>query len=222
MISIKGFRYHLLKFVPERIKTNLKNNISFGNYLKWFLTRPKLPQGQLYMLHLGCGDINVPGFINIDKRPFSHVHYLSGVEKLPFIRNNTIDLIYISHCLEHIPHGKIENVLNEYNRVLKSGGILRISVPNFHILSDIYNETEDLNNILHPLFGSQEHKYNFHFSTFDYKSLESLLIKNNFKDIKLWKYGENDLKSIPDWSGKTVIFGEKVYSISLNVEAQKV
>lgn len=189
--------------------------------LKWFINKPKKVDSQPHRLHLGCGEINVPGFINIDKRPFPHVHYLSGVDKLPFIKNNSVDLIYISHCLEHIPRWSVENVLNEYFKKLKAGGILRISVPNFKTILEIYQDTENLNNIQSPLFGSQEYKYNFHYIAYDYTFLENLLKKSNFTIVRPWIYGDGELKSIPDWSGKKIKINNIEYNISLNIEAIK-
>ena len=48
---------------------------------KWFAAKrlfikPKLPvnsDGKV-LVHLGCGDVNSPEFINVDARPAPHVH----------------------------------------------------------------------------------------------------------------------------------------------------
>jgi len=211
----------LIKCTPGRIKSIIKKLIVASDYITWYFIRPRLPKGNKMMLHLGCGEINIPGFINVDKRPFSHIHYLSDVEELPFIKENTVDLIYISHCLEHIPHRKLVKVLNEYHRVLKRGGILRISVPDFKKITEIYQITNDVNTIIHPLFGSQEYKYNFHFNAFDYKSLESVLLERDYVNVRLWYYGDDELKSFPDWSGGIIPVNNFDHRISLNIEAEK-
>jgi predicted SAM-dependent methyltransferase len=52
-------------------------------------------------LHLGCGNINYPDFINVDLMPASHVHYVRGINNLKPFKNNSVDLIYACHCLEH-------------------------------------------------------------------------------------------------------------------------
>ena len=123
--------------------------------------------------------------------------------------------------MEHIHKNKIEQVLKEYHRILKKGGILRISVPDFKTIIKIYETTGKINYILDPLFGSQEYKYNFHYLVFDYQYLESLLKDSSFTSIRKWTFGEDKLKSIPDWSGKKILIDDKKYEISLNVEAIK-
>ncbi len=47
---------------------------------------------------------------------------------LPF-ETDTFDEINCQHCLEHIEHRYGDFVMNEINRVLKPGGIVRIEVP---------------------------------------------------------------------------------------------
>ena len=72
----------------------------------------------------------IPGFETLDVVERENVDYVgdaSGV--LPF-DNDTFDLIYASHILEHIPWQKTEQTLQEWVRVLKPGGWLEIWVPN--------------------------------------------------------------------------------------------
>lgn len=45
------------------------------------------------------------------------------------VKSNTYDLIYSSHTLEHIYMDVIEDVLREICRILKPGGIFRVTVP---------------------------------------------------------------------------------------------
>ena len=52
-------------------------------------------------LHLGCGKRNIPGFINIDKNSYKHVHYKRDVANLKIFKSNCVDLIYASHVIEY-------------------------------------------------------------------------------------------------------------------------
>ncbi len=52
------------------------------------------------------------------------------VDDLP-IKNDTVDNIYSSHCIEHIEPNKLRNVFSEMYRVMKKGGIIRLVVPSF-------------------------------------------------------------------------------------------
>ena len=50
--------------------------------------------------------------------------------------NNSIDLIYCSHTLEHLDNKSSHRFLKECYRILKKGGVLRVSLPN--IKNDFY------------------------------------------------------------------------------------
>ena len=92
---------------------------------------PRTPEGEA-LLHIGCGDINARHFINIDARDKPHVHIVTkDLFKLDLIPSGFADLIYMSHVLEHVGHRSVVSVLKEMRRILKPGGVLRISVPDF-------------------------------------------------------------------------------------------
>jgi len=56
---------------------------------------------------------------------------------LPF-KDNEVDYIYSSHMLEHLSRSKADFVLTECYRVLKSGGVLRLVVPDLNLLIEEY------------------------------------------------------------------------------------
>ena len=67
-------------------------------------------------------------------------------KKLPF-DNESIDCIYSSHLIEHLRKDEAEKVLRECFRVLKRGGVIRLSIPDLEILARIYiKEVEDIKN----------------------------------------------------------------------------
>lgn len=199
-----------LKIIAGKIKRQFSRN-SF----------PKLENGEIY-LHLGCGSVNHPKFINIDGLPASHIHYIRSIDDLSPFKDNTVDLIYASHCLEHFPHAKVPKILTEWFRVLKSGGILRLSVPDFDLILDIYQNNEnDINTIIFPLMGAQNYKFNFHMVVFNQISLEHLLKNIGFKQIQKWQPGSCELTTFNDWSARNILLNGKEYPISLNIEALK-
>jgi glycosyltransferase involved in cell wall biosynthesis/predicted SAM-dependent methyltransferase len=183
---------------------------------------PAYPIGYGMNLHLGCGEIDFPGFVNIDARKYDHVHHVSLVDSLPFIDDSTADLVYASHCLEHFPHGKIEAVLREWHRVLKPCGIIRLSVPDFDSILKIYLDNDrDMSLIVPPLYGGQDYEYNYHYVAFNHNSLKQILENVGFTNVRLWSHGQDEFSSMPDWSGKTVRLNSKDYFLSLNIEGQK-
>ena len=88
-------------------------------------------------LHLGCGKRYIPGFIHIDLADYPHIDYKSDVSNLSMFEDYSVELIYACHVLEHFRRDKVENVLREWYRVLKQGGILRVAVPDLERLLEV-------------------------------------------------------------------------------------
>jgi predicted SAM-dependent methyltransferase len=217
------------KKIISFIKSVIPENIYSGSKLllykiKWLLNKPKYPKTKddKILIHLGCGKIFHKDFINVDLKFYPHIHHFSDIQNLNMFDNNFADLIYISHCLEHIPHTKILATLKEYFRVLKPAGVLRISVPNFDAIVQIYNETNNKLEIIQgPLMGGHDSELNIHKAIFNYNFLKTQLEKAGFSTIQKWDYGTGEYMSFDDWSGKCLETEEKNYVISLNVEAVK-
>jgi len=192
--------------------------------IRYFFFKPRYPinlNSKVY-IHLGCGDINSHEFINVDSRVFPHIHHIHNVEYLPMFKNDFADLIYASHVLEHISMLKLKEVLNEWKRVLKPKGILRLSVPDFERIIDIYNSNnKNIEYIWMPLLGSQEYKENSHFSVFNFLFIKNLLNEVGFSEIRSWDPTTTNHHDFEDWASKYIQIIDKSYPISLNVEALK-
>ena len=80
-------------------------------------------------LEIGPGNKRIPGFETLNIVPGFAVDYIAdAARKLPF-PDQTFDLIYASHILEHIPWFQTLHTLKEWVRALKPGGALEIWVP---------------------------------------------------------------------------------------------
>jgi len=190
---------------------------------RWII-RPSFPQleNDAVYLHLGCGGVYHPKFINIDAMRAPHIHYVRNIEDLSLFKDNSVDLIYASHCLEHFSHLEISSVLAEWRRTLKPGGILRLSVPDFDLLLNIYQENHnDIDAILQPLMGVQLDKYRFHKIVFNRNSLTFLLHTTGFKKVREWVPGSSELTTFSDWSGRKLSVNGTGYPASLNLESVK-
>ena len=173
-------------------------------------------------LHLGCGPVDHPNFINIDGLPAPHIHYVRAIDDLSPFKTGSADLIYASHCLEHFSHLNVAQVLAEWFRVLKKGGILRLSVPDFDLLLKIYQENSfDIDTILGPLMGGQDYQYNFHMVAFNKNKLEILLANAGFCEVREWLPGSSEFTTFDDYSIGSVNVNSTDYSVSLNIEAVK-
>lgn len=215
-VSLKSF----LLSVPPLMKAARRTQATL-EWMRWRAMRPAHPPGEL-RLHLGCGDIDVPGFVNIDARPRAHVHHVQGIDSLSRFADGTASLIYGSHCLEHLSHLQVPKVLKEWQRVLRPGGVLRLSVPDFDLLVEMYLSTDrDMRSIILPLMGGQDYPFNFHFTCFNFEHLKALLIDAGFREVRRWEHGTEPYTSLPDWSGRPTTYQGRKYPVSLNVESVK-
>lgn len=174
-------------------------------------------------LHLGCGKRYIPGFIHIDAVDYPHVDHVTTIDDLSFIADNSVDLIYNCHVLEHFKRREVKRVLKEWKRVLKPGGILRTSVPDFAKLCEVYQQYGDLELVIGPLFGRQDYLYNFHYNVFDYKTLSKILEEVGFVEIRRYDWRETEHADIDDYSQAYIPHMDKENGIliSLNVECSK-
>jgi len=181
-------------------------------------------------LHLGCGKRNFPGFINVDLAKFKHINFRRPINDLKIFKNNYADLIYSSHAFEYFDRQEAPKVLKEWKRVLKKGGILRLAVPDFEAIVEVYLKYgKDLEHqgILGPLFGRWEipgtGKIIYHRTTYDFKSLKRLLISCGFKKVKRYDWQKTIHKDYDDHSQGYIPHMDKKKGLlmSLNIEAIK-
>lgn len=174
-------------------------------------------------LHLGCGNKFIKGYVHIDAIDFPHVDHVSAIDNLSFIEDNSVDLIYACHVLEHFKRRDVSKVLKEWNRVLTPGGILRLAVPNFEKICEVYTVSKNLDLVIGPLFGGQNYLYNIHYNIFDLKSINEYLSKSGFKDIREYDWRKTDHSDVDDYSQAYIPHMDKENGtlISLNVECKK-
>ena len=169
-------------------------------------------------LHIGCGTNILPKpFENLDGREFEGVDHVSSASDLKQFDDETFDMVYASHILEHHPRNEVESVLKEWVRVVKVDGIVRISVPSFKSATQIYDKTGKLENVLGPLSGGQTYDYEFHYCLFDERTLTALMKKCGLTAIHPWLYTRPRHSDYWDFS-HAVTHGIQV---SLNLEGRK-
>ena len=169
-------------------------------------------------LNIGCGStIFPPPWENLDGRDMPGVDHVSGIDKLSF-PDNTFDIVYASHVIEHIKRNDIESVLKEWVRVLKPGGKLRVATPDFEKAIEVYQKSDKrIENILGLVVGGQSYDYECHYLIYDKRSLTKLLEKCGLTAIHpwtprrvshgdIWDYSQAETWEIP---------------ISLNLEGRK-
>jgi len=150
-------------------------------------------------LFFGCGpnsNLRDKGYKNVDIRKFDHVDYCIDIsQELPF-KKNSIDEIYAESVLEHIPHMLPRYdadgivllntiwVLEEWRRVLKIGGKLKLKVPNCECIFKSYTGgRQKLKDIIIWTWGGTMCVENQHLIGFDQELITEVLNKAGFYDI---------------------------------------
>ena len=121
-------------------------------------------------VNMGAGKTKIEAAVNIDLSPNADISLNLGVDPLPF-DNNSVDLIYSVHTLEHV-----ENYLyliSEINRVLKKGGCFFVAVP--YVTLTKYN-------LVNPYHLHHFNEYSFDF--FDPTKLRGSAVEGDTIDLR--------------------------------------
>jgi predicted SAM-dependent methyltransferase len=174
-------------------------------------------------LHLGCGKRFISGFVHIDAVDYPHVDHVATIDNLSFIQTDSVDLIYNCHVLEHFKRRDVNRVLREWQRVLKPGGTLRVSVPDFAKICEIYLRQNQLDLVIGALFGRQDYLYNIHYNVFDFTSLSHSLEQVGFVEVRRYDWRRTEHADMDDFSQAYIPHMDKEHGtlISLNVECDK-
>ena len=191
---------------------------ALGRMQRTFVT-PAHPKSDGLYVNLGSGAQSGPEYVNVDVVAAPHIHYIHDIKFLPMFTTGGVDLLYASHVLEHIPRHELPITIAEWKRVLKPGGILRISVPDFDNLIKIYTASgNDIDTILAQLLG-QEPPYNNHYSVWNLDYAKNFFIKEGVKEVRLWDPHTAPHYSMHDRAERTISVGDVTVPVSLNFEA---
>ena len=113
-------------------------------------------------LHLGCGNVLLPGWTNVDIDDIPGIDIKDDVTKLDKIKDNSCEIIYASHVLEHFGRNEFESILKLWNKKLKLKGILRLAVPDFEKAIRWYGKTGKIEDVLGQLSGGQKSEFDYH------------------------------------------------------------
>jgi len=177
--------------------------------------------------HLGCGAIFLKNYLNIG--------YWSQLEKNGLYANpngvtdtvmlnydltngipasdNSLEVVYHSHMLEHLTNKEGIQFLQECNRVLQPGAVMRLLVPDLEKFSKKYHEKDDFffdayrkealddDRDLYPtraaVFMGMLHNHG-HKMGYDLETLSHVLHKIGFVSVKKTMYQESQLSDIQD------------------------
>ncbi|HEX9647070.1 MAG TPA: methyltransferase domain-containing protein [Alphaproteobacteria bacterium] len=174
-------------------------------------------------LHLGCGRRHIPGWHHVDLMAYRHVDRVGPAERLDHIADDSVEIIYASHVLEHFGRYEVFDVVSEWYRVLRTGGILRVSVPDLSAICRRYLACGDIREVLGLLVGGQTGPLDCHKTVFDAASLGELMEDVGFAEVRHYDWRETEHHFIDDFSQAYLphMDKRKGLQMSLNVEAVK-
>ena len=214
----------MLNNVKKSIKDALESHSKMIHLLKCWkkpmpIYTPVIMPG--LKVHLGSGDVNLQGWINIDARFNEHVHIVSEGFNLDKFSDEAIDEIYMCHVLEHFSFKEAEDLLHGFKKKLRYGGVIRISVPDIDRLIEIYRASnKNLDKVKYALMGGQDYEYNFHKSIYNEVSLRNLLHKCGFNDIVVWDTKSDFGVDIGDWSTGIISSDIGKIPVSINLKGK--
>jgi len=176
-------------------------------------------------IHLACGKRYIPGWVHVDIDAHPHVDHVHGVDTLPMFPDNHADLLYASHIIAYFDRFEVQPVLREWLRVLKPGGVLRLSTPDFARVVEVYGREHDLSVMLGFLYGRYETRNGcvYHRMTYDRATLERALREAGFREVRTYDWRQTIHRDYDDYSQAYLPHMDKEHGtmMSLNVEAVK-
>lgn len=88
-------------------------------------------------LHIGAGPYRLPGWLNTDL--VAGDAYLDLERPLPFA-SQTFAFAFGEHVIEHLAEGAASNLLDELRRILRPGGVLRLTTPDLRKIVALYED----------------------------------------------------------------------------------
>ncbi|MDP8217192.1 MAG: hypothetical protein P9M03_00500 [Candidatus Theseobacter exili] len=226
LCHLLGGGYKFLRFC-DRTTTNLSKPRK--SIVNWHLLKKRKSIRLLKKtdkLHLGCANIRIENYINIDAVRLPEVDFQCNLKRLyDFFPENSISEIYICHALEHLPARFISLYLKQFYYILKVNGILRISVPDIAKIMTVAKTkdwSDDEIELLQGVTGGgQDHKYNYHKSFFWPEYLKRKLEQANFRNIEEYPlrphFTNQDIFDASNCAG----FKPYGMGLSLNMKAEK-
>jgi predicted SAM-dependent methyltransferase len=176
---------------------------------------------------LGCGPVFLRGYLNIgywtQLAPGVAYKDPNGVTGTVLLNHdlskgipaadNSLDVIYHSHFLEHLTYKEGWSFLKECHEKLKPGGVHRIVVPDLELWINSYftkdqfifekyreevlDNDKEMYSTRAAIFMGMLHNHE-HKCGWDYETLEYVLSKVGFKQIRRTMFQESSLQEIKE------------------------
>lgn len=164
------------------------------------------------LLNVGCGPHPAEGFINID------LDWKPGIDLCWDLQNGVplpdeyVHYVYTEHCLEHFSRELAARVLRELHRVMVTGAIIRVIVPDAELYLDLYQkckrevvafpyvEREKLAcGEITPLMAINHMIFHYgHLYMYDFATLRKFLLDAGFREVERKRFGDGSSPHLLD------------------------
>lgn len=181
-------------------------------------------------VNIGCGATPTPGWINLDNSltvriangPFSWLlrsrpQFYDAIKRAGIrygtatripLADNSVEVVYTSHMVEHLDRADAADFLNEANRILVPGGRVRVVVPDLlrkveeyrrdgdadalidGLLMSVHRPRRLLDSIWERLVGFRDHRW-----MYDERSLAKLIAEAGFSQVVAFPPGETGIRN---------------------------
>jgi len=163
----------------------------------WLAKTPRLTRLLRLFGLVDAGSVEFAAFCRANA-----IRYANAARRIPYA-DGTVDTIYSSHMIEHLVRDDAWAFLVECHRVLRSGGRLRLVVPDLHALVHQYLRRGNADNFLGQmqfethlppgligklrwlLFGGRGHHW-----MYDARSLGGLMEEAGFAEVEMMEPGQ--------------------------------
>ncbi|HVT03219.1 MAG TPA: hypothetical protein VHL58_07545 [Thermoanaerobaculia bacterium] len=144
-------------------------------------------------LHIGCGPVALPGWINIDNQPYPAVDRVLDVTTgLPF---DDVSFIFAEHFIEHLSYQDGLKLLRSCRRVMNRTGVLRLSTPNLDWVWSTHYHFPHWSSADEPLRAcfalNQAFRGWGHQFLYNMQTLQATLREAGFGKFVICRYGES-------------------------------
>jgi predicted SAM-dependent methyltransferase len=194
-----------------------RGHIARSRILRRYIAETETPR-----LQLGAGPRLLPGWLNSDI--VAGDIYLDIGRRLP-IADATFVFAFAEHVIEHIPETAGKCLLRELFRILKPGGVVRITTPDLRKIIALYEDENpaisrsDYARFLDEITGRRHDRpcqvFNDfmrlwgHYYVYDEEDLAAKLLSTGFVAVKRCEFGESEhdlLRAVeshgPDWENE--------------------
>jgi predicted SAM-dependent methyltransferase len=168
-------------------------------------------------LYLGSRDYKPAGYLTVDIDPAMKPDIVADITNLSSIEDGSCDELVAGHVLEHVEWPDSFLALAEFSRVLKSGGLIKIAVPDLALLTRMLQSGHSAFHVAGLIFGVggrlhplEKHRYGYTASM-----LVDILETLGFADFRWWN------SEIADASNGWCPGPDAAVAISLNISAVK-